>query len=523
MPGNHLSEIEKKLLRAWNAESLGGFPLLKSISVSAPSGKGLRGIKSISVNFSYPITFLSGQNGSGKSTILALAALAFHGVPGHAPFNCKRWSGEGASQFGYYTFQDFFYRGPGDPDVSGVQITWEFSQVKPVSISKQSDKWMRYERRPARPVEFLGLTRAIPAIELPALRKQFGIAASMKPMPLGETALAHLQKVLGKVYPRAEVLNGARGAIRRSGRADGYTSFNMGTGEDALISLLARLETVPAGALVIIEELETGLHPAAQRRAATALTEICLERKLQIIGSTHSHHVLDALPRQSRLLVVPEGGTHRVVPAPTTRYALSEISEALQSELLVLCEDDFAVRLLSQALPKSIRKRVDIRSCGAKSELALQARTYLRLAPRARCLILWDGDVSEGELTGFLRQAAARIPDDSVDSRLTINKLPGDMAPELWALESAKTHGVGNVRMRFKLDSDAQANEMLNRCGLADPHSIPYELGQQSGLPVETAEIYLLDSVVESSPEIHQLVATVELALSGGDVVSGAQ
>lgn len=513
MPGNHLSETEKKLLRSWESGTFGEFPLLKSIAISTPLGRGLRGIKNISVEFSYPVTFLSGQNGSGKSTLLALAALAYHGVAGHTPSNCKRWTGEGGAQFGYYTFQDFFYRGPGDPDVSGVQISWEFSKGKPVSITKQSDKWMRYERRPARPVEFLGLTRAVPAIELPALRKQFGVSASMKPKPLGESALAHLQKVLGKAYPHAEVLNGARSSIRRSGRADGYTSFNMGTGEDALISLLARLESVPPGSLVVIEELETGLHPAAQRRAASALIEICWERKLQIIGSTHSHHILDALPRKSRLLVVPEGREHRIVSAPSTRYALSEISEVPQAELLVLCEDEFAVRLLSQALPKGIRKRIDIRSCGAKSELALQARSYLRLAQQARCLVMWDGDVSEIEATGYMSKAAGRIPDASIDARLTYGRLPGATAPEQWAIESVRTYGVAHVKNRFKLESDAQASEMLNRCGLADPHDIPYELSLQSGLPTETAEIYLLECVVDSSPEILALVAKIESAL----------
>ena len=123
--------------------------------------------------------------------------------------------------------------------------------------------------------------------------------------------------------------------------------------------------------------------------------------------------------------------------------------------------------------------------------------------------------MSEAEATGYLRQAAVRIPDASIDSRLSFNMLPGQVAPERWALESAKTHGEENVKNRFKFESEAQASEMLNRCGLGDPHNIPYELGQQSGLPSETAEIYLLECVVESSPEIPALVEKIELALSG--------
>lgn len=271
LPGTRLNTTERALLNAWNAGSFGRFPLLKSVSITAPTGPGLRGIRGLTVEFSFPVTFLSGQNGCGKSTVLSLAALAFHGYQGHLPLNSRRWSGDDETGFGYYTFQDFFYRGPGDADVAGVQIQWTFSRQAPVSISKQSDKWMRYERRPSRPVEFLGLSRAVPAIELPTLRNHFGLAATPTVAPLNDGARGHLQRVLGRPYPSAEVLNGSRYTIRRSGREGGYTSFNMGTGEDALIGLLARLEAVPEGSLVVIEEIETGLHPAAQRRAAQAL------------------------------------------------------------------------------------------------------------------------------------------------------------------------------------------------------------------------------------------------------------
>ena len=252
MPGTRLNDTERDLLRAWQAERFGRFPLLQSLAISAPAGRGLRGIRSLKAELRYPVTFFSGQNGSGKSTLLSLAALAFHGLAGHFPSNSRRRTGSGAAAFGYYTFQDFFHRGPGDADVSGVQICWGFSGRAEVSISKQSDKWMRYERRPARPVEFLGLSRAVPAIEFSWLRNHFGLTTTPRIAPLTAEARGHLERVLGRQYSSAEVLNGSRYAIRRSASADGYTSFNMGTGEDALIGLLARLSAVPQGSLVVI-------------------------------------------------------------------------------------------------------------------------------------------------------------------------------------------------------------------------------------------------------------------------------
>jgi predicted ATPase len=515
-----LNDTERNLLRAWEGERFERFPLLKSISVNAPAGRGLRGIRCLNIEFGFPVTFLSGQNGCGKSTLLSLAALAFHGHAGHIPSNSRRCAGNGAGEFGYYTFADFFYRGPGDPDVSGVEITWKFSGNVEVTISKQSDKWMRYERRPKRPVEFLGLSRAVPAIELPTLRKHFGLAATIA--PLTADARGYLERVLGRHYPSVEVLNGSRYAIRRSDREGGYTSFNMGTGEDALIGLLARLETVPRGALVVIEELETGLHPAAQQRATRALIEIAWARKLQIIGSTHSHHVLDQLPRQARILVVREGESHRVVTSPSTQFALSEMAETSERELLILCEDEFAAGLIQQMLPKTLRRRVLVKSCGAKTELALQAQSYLRLAERARCLVLWDGDVSNSEAEEYIHSARERFPLVGSESRLSWSRLPGTTCPELWSLEVARTNALDDVRTQFNFDSNAEAAAALARCGLGDPHAIAHELTQLVGLPEAAVASGLAVCVARAAIEARELlVATVQSVVDGQVLAAG--
>jgi hypothetical protein len=516
LPGTRLNSIEQKLLSSWERGRVGPYPALKSIDIDAPSGRGLRGIRKIHVDFGFPVTFLSGQNGSGKSTLLSLAALAFHGIPGHSPATAKRYTGAGTLRFGYYTFQDFFHIGPGDTPVSDVRIQWSFAGAPDVTVTKQTDKWMRYERRPKRPVEFLGLSRAVPAIELPSLRNQFGFAAKATATPLSDEARLRLGQILGRPYPSAEVLNGSRHAIRRSAREGGYTSFNMGTGEDALIGLLAKLEAVPEGALVVIEELETGLHPAAQQKATRALVEIAAARKLQVIGSTHSHHVLDQLPRLARLLLIREGDSHRSISAPSTQLALSEISEASECELLVLCEDEFAAALIRRMLSKALRRRVSVRSCGPKNELAQQAQSHLRLAERARCLILWDGDVLTSECERYISQAQVRYPLPSSSTRLSWAQLPGGTCPELWALEVARSSGLDEAKRQFNFDSNAEARATLALCGLGDPHAVGYELAQHTGMSQdEAAKCLVACAALSAESEQRRLQGLIQAVLDG--------
>lgn len=522
MPGTRLNNTERNLKNAWEHEHFGQFPLLKSISIQAPGGLGLRGIRELKVDFSYPVTFMSGQNGCGKTTLLSLAALGFHGHPGHVQTNARHFSGQGEEEFGYYTFQDFFHRGPGDAAATGVQLEWGYSRGESISISKRTDKWMHYERRPARPVEFLGLSRAIPAFELSALRTQFSLRANPSTVALEQGARIHLERVLSRNYPNAETLKGRKTTIRRSGNVGGYTSFNMGTGEDALISLLSRLYSVPKGALVVIEELETGLHPAAQKRAAQALIQIAWDRKLQIIGSTHSHHVLDQLPREARVLVVREPASHRVIACPSTQFALSEMSDTNHSELVILCEDEFAAELVTLMLPKATRRRVAIKSCGAKSELALQAQSHLRLMEREKCLILWDGDVTEQEASGYVQDARIRYPHATAERRLSWAKLPGTACPELWTFEVAQNAGIAEIRTQLGCDSDDDARAALERCGRGDPHAIAFELSQQVGLTEAAVATALANCAARTAvAECRTVVEAVEAALAGQVLAAG--
>ena len=247
---------------------------------------------------------------------------------------------------------------------------------------------------------------------------------------------------------------------------------------------MAKLSQIPVGSLVVIDEIETTLHPAAQRKLATAIIELSLERRLQVIGSTHSHHFLDCLPRIARAMVLREGDAHRIVSAPTTSFALTELSGQQHKELVVICEDQFAACLINCCLSASIRKRLEIHACGSKNELARYARSHLRVSSRSKCLIVWDGDVSLTEAKNFIEKASSQIPDGGadIDARLNWTRLPGTVCPEMWALDEVRTNGLSKAVESFGFESIQQARQALSECGNQDVHSIPFEIAQQTGL-----------------------------------------
>src|SRR5688572_25598077 len=77
MPGRNLSDDEANLLAFWEAPPANlRCPLLRAVEVAG--GNGLRALNGVRIPFNYPITAICGKNGTGKSTVLALAALAFH-------------------------------------------------------------------------------------------------------------------------------------------------------------------------------------------------------------------------------------------------------------------------------------------------------------------------------------------------------------------------------------------------------------------------------------------------------------
>ena len=85
-----------------------------------------------------------------------------------------------------------------------------------------------------------------------------------------------------------------------------------------VLSIAAAVLTAPAGSLVVIEEIDNGVHPSRAGLILANLSQIAKNRKLNVIISSHNPALLDALPNDAVPNVVfcyrnPTKGTSQLV------------------------------------------------------------------------------------------------------------------------------------------------------------------------------------------------------------------
>jgi energy-coupling factor transporter ATP-binding protein EcfA2 len=312
-----------------NAGSYGSY--LRRITL-----RRVRGFRDRVVSFDFPVTALVGPNGGGKSTILGAAGLIYKSIaPGIFFAKSGRYDASMTDWIIEYEVIDKTLS-PRLP----LQRTASFPQLK----------WNR--KAIPRDVLLFGVSRTIPATERRDLVKAVGNKFVAKSeIALSGPVVDAVEKVLGKEMQgcnRLSIDAEGKATLFAARNPDGteYSEFHFGAGEASVIRIVTAIEDAPDGAMILIEEIENGLHPIATRRMVEYLIDVARRKSCQVIFTTHSNDALDPLPPKA----IWAAYNGEVLQGKLDIKALRTITGQIDAKLAIFVEDPFAELMATTAL-----------------------------------------------------------------------------------------------------------------------------------------------------------------------------
>jgi predicted ATPase len=421
---------------------------------------GLRGWAGQRIPFGFPIMAVVGENGSGKSTILQCAASTYK--PTGSARTDEAWF---ASDFFPKTIWE---------EIRAAEIRFsvrEGDKSKQDSIRKPGERWRGNPDRPERSVNYIDLRRLQPISARTGYSKLAKDAvAEVSATTFDKSRLSRFSQIMGWQFDATRMaLTDAHPTrivpvFSEPGKI--YSGYHAGAGQTTIAEFL-RVDPDQYG-LVLIDEIETSLHPRAQRRLMRDLAELCRERDLQIIVTTHSPYILAELPLEARLYLMQGQSGRHVMTGVSPEFAMTKMDEYPNPECEIYVEDQRAQTLLREIIvahSKGLIERCSMIPYGAANVgRTLGIMVYQGRFPRPSCVFL-DGDQA-----------------DAIGCSL----LPGGDAPERVVFGDLQKTGWGKVPDRTGREYANVADACIQVMSLTDHHDWIKSAATKLVLPGET-------------------------------------
>ena len=180
-----------------------------------------------------------------------------------------------------------------------------------------------------------------------------------------------------------------------------YSECFAGSGELAVVNFVLRLKDLKDYDLLLLDEPETSLHPYAQIKLIELLLEITLEKKIQVIISSHSPTFVEYLPLNALVVLYESENGVAAQTNPTKSSAFFSLGAIEKDEITILTEDSLLEALISrlahQFIPKAVKSKLNIKatSDGVSAMLSNHVRAYLHTDHKV--IMVVDGDMKDVE------------------------------------------------------------------------------------------------------------------------------
>lgn len=329
--------------------------------------ENLKQISNLQLEFKHPISIISGVNRSGKTTILTTIACS------HELFKKKNIT---TGQLERHTWQDFMKFTANDMQSTDYEfsITYKTGGRIDTKFGKRNQntkKWSGVAKKEGqikdREVRYIDLSRLLPARNFgkPILTRRNNSTINQKLT----TYLSHILEIQFCIQAQFSHQDKETFSYQRL-----YSSFNAATGEETLVRLLKEIIDAPTNSIILIDEIEAGLHPKIQRRLMDIIYHIARYENKQFIITSHSPVILSCVPNKSRIFIENKSGTYISHQDKSINFILSKMDSIMYPLIDLFCEDKVAKRALNKLLDElknsdtAYNNIINIIEIGAASE-----------------------------------------------------------------------------------------------------------------------------------------------------------
>ena len=317
-----MSILDASLRKTW--DSLRARKQVQDDFLNEVRLRSLRGIRSLRVAFDYPVSVLAGPNGCGKSTVLFACAAAYApaGRSGRAYTPAALFPGFAGGEEGAWvdeaggTALEFYYL------AAGARYSMVWKKGRSWSRGFMGRKGVRQPERELYLRTLANLTNPSEVRGILQLGRGTFEAEEITP-----DLLLFARRILPQKYRGASLIRGRSRDLLFAGldhrNAVRYSEFHMSAGERAILRMSKDISGL-RGALILIDEVEAGLHPWTHQQLMLELQRIALRNDLQVVVTTHSPVVLDSVAPEGRIFLERDAATLDVTRVPA--YRVDEIA-----------------------------------------------------------------------------------------------------------------------------------------------------------------------------------------------------
>ena len=150
-----------------------------------------------------------------------------------------------------------------------------------VRKKKKGGRWNDYSKIVNRTVVYLGIGRIVPHSEKANSGSYLKSFKNITNRGKENEVRAIVSSILDRNYSNLEFFESSRNNLATVEYNNIYYSgFNMGAGEHSLFELISLLYIVDEGSLILIDEIELGLHEDAQSKLISEIKKICKSMRL---------------------------------------------------------------------------------------------------------------------------------------------------------------------------------------------------------------------------------------------------